>query len=185
MRGEDAATTDYQLNWRKLQQVGLNAYESRSYLVLMGQQFLPNLNPAEVFTPTALPLVEQARTSCVYPLEADVSQLELTDAETLVPGGLDEALTPIVQRITYPTLKFKIPVFTGTGEEDIDVPTASQLALIADTCAAGSVVEAHVYPGQDHNGTVNTSLVDSIPFVKKVLAGQPITSTCPGPPITN
>ena len=27
---------DYQLNWRKLQQVGLNAYESRSYIVLMG-----------------------------------------------------------------------------------------------------------------------------------------------------
>lgn len=27
---------DYQLNWRKLQQVGLNAYESRSYVVLMG-----------------------------------------------------------------------------------------------------------------------------------------------------
>jgi len=30
------AEVDYQLNWRKLQQVGLNAYESRSYLVLMG-----------------------------------------------------------------------------------------------------------------------------------------------------
>jgi HTH-type transcriptional regulator, sugar sensing transcriptional regulator len=28
--------TDYQQNWRKLQQVGLNAYEARSYLVLMG-----------------------------------------------------------------------------------------------------------------------------------------------------
>ena len=27
---------DYQLNWRKLQHVGLNAYEARSYLVLMG-----------------------------------------------------------------------------------------------------------------------------------------------------
>ncbi len=27
---------DYQLNWRKLQQVGLNAYEARSYLVLLG-----------------------------------------------------------------------------------------------------------------------------------------------------
>ncbi len=27
---------DYQANWRKLQQVGLNAYESRSYLVLLG-----------------------------------------------------------------------------------------------------------------------------------------------------
>ena len=32
----DAPTADYQRNWRKLQQVGLNAYEARSYLVLMG-----------------------------------------------------------------------------------------------------------------------------------------------------
>ncbi len=27
---------DYQVNWRNLQQVGLNAYEARSYIVLMG-----------------------------------------------------------------------------------------------------------------------------------------------------
>jgi hypothetical protein len=33
---QDATSVDYQLNWRKLQQVGLNAYEARSYLVLMG-----------------------------------------------------------------------------------------------------------------------------------------------------
>lgn len=32
------SASDYQLNWRKLQQVGLNAYEARSYLVLMGHQ---------------------------------------------------------------------------------------------------------------------------------------------------
>lgn len=31
-----SATAEYQVNWRKLQQVGLNAYEARSYLVLMG-----------------------------------------------------------------------------------------------------------------------------------------------------
>ncbi len=36
MTGQDAISGDYQLNWRKLQQVGLNAYEARSYLVLMG-----------------------------------------------------------------------------------------------------------------------------------------------------
>lgn len=35
MKPRDSAS-DYQLNWRKLQQVGLNAYEARSYLVLMG-----------------------------------------------------------------------------------------------------------------------------------------------------
>jgi sugar-specific transcriptional regulator TrmB len=36
MRSREGATADYQVNWRKLQQVGLNAYEARSYLVLMG-----------------------------------------------------------------------------------------------------------------------------------------------------
>ena len=36
MRSREATSVDYQLNWRKLQQVGLNAYEARSYLVLLG-----------------------------------------------------------------------------------------------------------------------------------------------------
>ncbi len=36
MRSQDTTAADYQLNWRKLQQVGLNAYEARSYLILMG-----------------------------------------------------------------------------------------------------------------------------------------------------
>ncbi len=38
MKNRDSTSVDYQLNWRKLQQVGLNAYEARSYLVLMGHQ---------------------------------------------------------------------------------------------------------------------------------------------------
>lgn len=36
MSSRNSVSADYQLNWRKLQQVGLNAYEARSYLVLMG-----------------------------------------------------------------------------------------------------------------------------------------------------
>ena len=36
MKGQEGTSADYQLNWRKLQQVGLNAYEARSYVVLMG-----------------------------------------------------------------------------------------------------------------------------------------------------
>ena len=35
-RTESETTSDFQLNWRKLQQIGLNAYEARSYLVLVG-----------------------------------------------------------------------------------------------------------------------------------------------------
>ncbi len=36
MKSREITSADFQLNWRKLQQVGLNAYEARSYLVLMG-----------------------------------------------------------------------------------------------------------------------------------------------------
>src|SRR2546428_5472480 len=32
----DVAEIDFQRFWRRLQQIGLNAYESRSYLVLLG-----------------------------------------------------------------------------------------------------------------------------------------------------
>ena len=36
MNKVEPASIDYQLNWRKLQQVGLNAYEARSYVILIG-----------------------------------------------------------------------------------------------------------------------------------------------------
>jgi HTH-type transcriptional regulator, sugar sensing transcriptional regulator len=36
VKSGEATSVDYQLNWRKLQQVGMNAYEARSYMVLMG-----------------------------------------------------------------------------------------------------------------------------------------------------
>ena len=36
MKSRDLSSGEFQLKWRKLQQVGLNAYEARSYLVLVG-----------------------------------------------------------------------------------------------------------------------------------------------------
>jgi hypothetical protein len=59
----------------------------------------------------------------------------------------------------YPYPKFARPLFVGAG-------------------LAGFAVEMHYYPGQDHNGTVNASLVDSVPFAKKLFAGQRIAGNC-------
>jgi hypothetical protein len=39
-------------------------------------------------------------------------------------------------------------------------------------CAAGTQVEWHTYPGLTHNGAVNVSLKDSLPFVQRLLSGQ-------------
>ncbi|WP_261314307.1 hypothetical protein [Burkholderia latens] len=50
--------------------------------------------------------------------------------------------------------------------------------LATDACAAGATVEAHLYAGHEHNGTANASLADSIPFVKRVLAGETIHLIC-------
>jgi hypothetical protein len=52
------------------------------------------------------------------------------------------------------------------------------LALVRNACAVGSVVEAHLYTGLNHSATVNASLKDSIPFVRKVLSGDPVPSVC-------
>jgi hypothetical protein len=53
-----------------------------------------------------------------------------------------------------------------------------QYGTAVKTCRAGSIVEMHYYPGQDHGGAVNASLVDSVPFVKKLFAGQPVAGNC-------
>jgi hypothetical protein len=83
--------------------------------------------------------------------------------------------------MAYSTLKLKGPVFMGTGGKDADVPPPGQDRLFNDACAVGTVIERHVYPTLDHSGTVNGSLADSTPFVKKAFAGEPIPGNCPKP----
>jgi hypothetical protein len=81
--------------------------------------------------------------------------------------------------MAYSTLKVKGPVFMGTGGMDKDVPPPGQERLFNDACKAGSVIEHKVYAKLDHSGTVNGSLADSTPFVKKAFAGEAIAGNCP------
>ena len=106
----------------------------------------------------------------------------------VVKAGLNRgnALTPeygparaaILPNLEYGTVYLPTPIFVGTGGQDRDVPPAGQLALVRNACAAGSVVEAHLYAGLNHSETVNASLKDSVPFVQKVMAGEPVRPVC-------
>ena len=78
----------------------------------------------------------------------------------------------------WPTLRFTHPVFVGIGLADTAALPEFQYGTAAAACRAGTIVETHYYPGQDHGGAVNGSLVDSVPFVKKLFAGQPVTGNC-------
>jgi len=150
------------------------------YTLLAQQQYDPTVDPKDYFTNEALPFVEQARTSCLAALEADTVFSGRTLANTRKQPSPEAAakLRPWIEAIDFPTLKLKQPIFIGAGETDPSTTAQSQSTLAHDSCAAGSVVEAHIYAGLEHSGTVNASLKDSIPFARKVLAGEPIKPVC-------
>lgn len=152
---------------------------------LISQQHEPRLQYSDVFTEKAIPLARQARTTCLPALANDLSYGAFTRAETFLeqPSQLyrefqagDEARA---RRYSYyPTLKLSAPIFIGTGASDLTPSAVSQLALMKDACAAGSIVEGHIYAGLGHSATVNASLKDSLPFVRKVFAGEKIEPIC-------
>ena len=148
------------------------------YSVLTAQQTRPNLPASQVLTDRALPLLETARTQCVMPLFRAITVAKLTRREALKPAGQAEVAGPLMPAMAYERFKLSGPVFMGVGAADKDVNPQGQLALAKQACAAGSVIEVHLYPGLDHSGTVNGSLPDSLPFVRRALAGEPIAPRC-------
>ena len=53
---------------------------------------------------------------------------------------------------------------------DLDTQRAGVAgSLYAQMLAAGQPVEFHLYPDQDHSGTVLASLPDSTPFLKRIM----------------
>jgi pimeloyl-ACP methyl ester carboxylesterase len=152
------------------------------YLTLAVQQTRPEVKATDVFSDTAAPLLEQARTLCIGAMEKAVVAAKLTRHDALKHEAEATIFGPLIPALTYATLKLKGPIFMGAGTADKDVSPTGQMALAADACAAGSIVEAHLYDGLTHSGTVNGSLKDSLPFVRKVLAGEPLTPRCTAEP---
>lgn len=148
------------------------------YLTLTAQQERPGVRMSDSFTDKALPLVEVARTQCVSQLFKAVQDAGLTRRQALRPENTAAIFGPMMPSLGYPTLKLKGPIFMGAGAADKDVNPALQMQLARQACAAGTVVEAHLYEGLDHSATVNGSLKDSLPFVRKALAGEPIAPRC-------
>ena len=78
----------------------------------------------------------------------------------------------------FPSASIKTPVLTATGLADRDAGTASQYNFISALCHGGTQVAWHYYPGHTHASTVNASLVDSVPFVQKLMQGQKPATHC-------
>jgi acetyl esterase/lipase len=137
----------------------------------------PSLNPSDYLNETARPAFEVARTACLDDVRQAVKEGNLT-VDNEFKKSLDAPAAKAAPYRQYPFPKFLQPVFIGTGLADISAFPEGQYNFVMAACYAGSRVEAHYYPGQDHGGTVNASLADSVPFVKKLFAGQSIAGNC-------
>lgn len=150
------------------------------YIMYLAQQVDPAFKIADYISDKAKAVMETTRTQCLGQAWSQIENEGISQANAFVKDPTP-ALTKYFPLMAYSTLKLRSPLFMGTGGKDLDVPPPGQERLFIDACKAGSVIERHVYPGLDHSGTVNGSLADSTPFVKKVFAGEPVATSCPGP----
>ncbi|GCE82665.1 alpha/beta hydrolase family protein [Komagataeibacter diospyri] len=133
--------------------------------------------PEDTFTPKAMSAYQAAAGLCVHELTDKVKTDGLNFSNSLKPDFL-KTLAPALMAMKYPTMKLPQPLFMGIGELDRDVPPPLQLGLVKAACAAGTIVQAHVYKGLNHDQTVNASLPDSAAFTTAVMVGQPVTPQC-------
>jgi hypothetical protein len=152
---------------------------SSTVLLLMlyrGMAVDPAFRPSDYLSEAGQPLFEAAGKTCTQPGAPPVAATTLFKKmpEALIASAVD----------VYPTLRFDHPVLIGAGLDDKSVLAEEQYNIALDACRAGSTIEIHYYAGKDHGATVAASLVDSVPFVKRTLAGEPVTGNCAsiGPP---
>jgi len=148
------------------------------YIAMQARQIHPDLRPEDIFTPSGEKLYQEAIHTCLADMRQLVSRSGLTHDTALKPGMLKVLFDTDMTYKMYPSLKLTHPIFVATGDVDKAVDTQTQLALDKQLCDAGTTVEAHLYVGADHSGTLNAAAADEIVFAHKVLEGKTVTPIC-------
>ncbi|MGB6246822.1 MULTISPECIES: alpha/beta hydrolase family protein [Gordonia] len=146
---------------------GLNVYAS--YIWAGFADARPDLKPMSILTAEGRRIVAQARVKCYAEMRTVVQGAKISDwfakPVTSIPG----VQAALVQYMSTPYQGYDRPIFLGQGLKDMDVPAPSALSLYAQMKAAGQPVELHVYPTEDHSGTVLASMKDSTPFLARIM----------------
>src|SRR5882724_4315962 len=137
----------------------------------------PDKETSAFVTAKGRTLLHAALTSCIHDL-FDLSASEKLTGVQVFAGNLAEIDSDMEANFELPSGRMPVPVFVGTGLADGEAGTAQQYNAVTAMCAAGTQVEWHTYPGLTHNGAVNVSLHDSLPFAQRLLNGQPVQGTC-------
>ena len=146
----------------------------------------PDIDTSAFVTEKGRTLLHAALTSCIHDL-FDLSAREKLTGAQVFTGNLATIDSDMEANFELPSARMPVPIFVGTGLADGEAGTAQQYNAVAGMCTAGTPVEWRTYPGLTHNGAVNVSLRDSLPFVQRLMSGRAIAGTCghidpPGPP---
>lgn len=148
------------------------------------QQIDPDFDIADYVSDMALPTAEGVANICNRDMRAKIQNAGLTYDMTFKQSP-SEHLIEAFRKMQFPTLDLSVPLFVGSGAADRDTPLRMQAGFVKRACAAGSVVEAHLYEEHDHLTTLNYSTTDSSKFVAAAFAGSEISGNCDSLPYEN
>ncbi|WP_440713481.1 alpha/beta hydrolase family protein [Gordonia sp. FQ] len=145
----------------------LNAYTA--YILAGLNNARPDLHLTNALNAKGKQRLEMGRTLC-YPILKQ--KLAGDDVRTWFSRPLQSVpgLSPAIHAYMLTPYKgYDRPIFLGQGLKDADVPAPSALSLYAQMKANNQPVTLHVYPTEDHSGTVLASMPDSTPWLARIL----------------
>jgi hypothetical protein len=139
--------------------------------ILAGMRHVhPELGIDSVLTETGKKYVEMAEHACVVDFEKALEGTAIGDFFTAPLASLPGFEETARDYLGMPETSFEKPIFMANGAVDTDVPMETTAAYVGVLTANGADVTFRTYP-TDHNGTMQASLVDSVPFVRGLFEG--------------
>lgn len=152
-------------------QVPPAAISYASYIVAALREALPEIPVDSVLTARGRELADRAETVCKTELDHLAAGTTLNDLFVGPVSSLDGIGAALDTFMGTPTDGYDRPIFLGHGLRDTDVPPQSTQTLYQQLTDNHQDVELHIYPDQDHSGTVLASMPDSTAFLRRVMAG--------------
>ncbi|MFD4353911.1 lipase family protein [Nocardia sp. NPDC058518] len=131
----------------------------------------PDLNIDGLLTDTGRTWLARAQTACIGPLGDELAAAKPSIGSMFARplSSLPDANGLLARYMGLPESGYDRPLFLGQGLQDTDVVTPETLRYAAVLHANRQPITFHTYP-TDHDGAVNASLVDSVPFVRGLFA---------------
>ncbi|MFE6920085.1 lipase family protein [Nocardia sp. NPDC057663] len=131
----------------------------------------PDLDIDALLTDSGRTWLTRAQTTCIDPLADELATAEPTLGSmfTRPLSSIPDLHGLLSHYMGLPESGYDRPLFLGQGLRDTDVVTPETLRFAAVLTANRQPITVRTYP-TDHDGTVNASLTDSLPFVRGLFA---------------